>query len=140
MNTLRQSPEKMRAMREALKRSTNPPADAMMYAEFAALPLNLFQRVCSFAERDWFMFGACREGELEMCDEESPAPLPLENFVGTQRLDYDLYVAMRTCLADNRNSDDKDSNDDSDSEDEAAHERERQHARDYDSTYTSDDE
>ena len=76
MNTLRQSPEKMRAMREALKRSTNPPADAMMYAEFAALPLNLFQRVCSFAERDWFMFGACREGELEMCDEESPAPLP----------------------------------------------------------------
>ena len=61
MNTLRQSPEKMRAMREALKRSTNPPADAMMYAEFAALPLNLFLRVCSFVEQDWFMFGACRE-------------------------------------------------------------------------------
>ena len=134
MNTLRQSPEKMRAMREALKRSTNPPADAMMYAEFAALPLNLFQRVCSFAERDWFVFGACREGELE-----SPAPPPLENFVGTLRLDYELYVAMRTCLADNRNSD-KDSNDDSDSEDEVAQERERQHARDNDSTYTSDDE
>ena len=50
MNTLRQSPEKMRAMREALKRSTNPPADAFMYAEFAALPLNMFQRVCSFVE------------------------------------------------------------------------------------------
>ena len=105
MNTLHQSPEKMRAMREALKRSTNPPADAFMYAEFAALPLNMFQRVCSFVERDWFAFNACREGELEMCDEESPAPLPLENFVGTQRLDYDLYVAMRACLADNRNSD-----------------------------------
>ena len=88
-------------------------------------------------ERGWFVFNACREGELEMCDEESPAPLPLENFVGTQRLDYDLYVAMRACLAENRNCD-KDSNDGSDSEDEVAQERERQHARDYDSTYTSD--
>jgi hypothetical protein len=45
MNTLQQSLEKMRAMRGALKRSMNPPADAFMYAEFAALPLNMFQRV-----------------------------------------------------------------------------------------------
>ena len=85
---------------QAQKRKMNPEA------EFTDLSLDLFKRICSFKEQDWKIYSACCESEKECFDIEhdvececcvdEPSFLPREYFYGTDRLDYKLYLAMRT--------------------------------------------
>ena len=53
------------AMREALTKSKNVPADSMNYAEFGELPLDFFKKVCLMNEQDWMLFNECVEQAVQ---------------------------------------------------------------------------